>query len=79
MRQSITSVHAFLFTIGLHDFVQYHLTPFQVVSHCYVENVQALPNNKGYEVALFESMWSCCEQVHLVMLWRIIIVIVMLI
>ena len=65
-------------SIELHDFV--HLTPFQVVSHCYVENVQALvPNKKGYEVALFESMWSCCEQVHLVMLWCIIIVIVMLI
>ena len=40
MRKSIT--RCILITIGLHDFVQYHLTPFQVVSHLYVENVQAI-------------------------------------
>ena len=40
----------------MHAFVQYYLIPFQVVSQCYVENVQALRNKKGYEVALFESM-----------------------
>ena len=63
----------------------YNTTSHLSISSCksliYVEIVQAPPNKKGYEVTLFESMWSYCEQVHLVtvMLWRIIIVIVMFI